>query len=198
MGSRFQTIEGGKARLGVGKGHYRNSGRQSKYSRRPSGKLSKSFTWSLLILPAGLFFAISNWTSASPVIGAEQQAFASFASSDTETASFGFCHERGGMNCVVDGDTLYYQGTKIRIADIDTPETHPPNCPEEARLGRAATQKLHALVNDGPFSLSRIDRDEDVYGRKLRLVTRNGQSLGGALVTSGLARWYGSGRQSWC
>jgi micrococcal nuclease len=120
------------------------------------------------------------------------------ASSDSETASFGFCHSGGGTNCVVDGDTIWYQGTKIRIADIDTPETHPPRCDEEARLGAAATQRLQSLLNAGRFSLESIERDTDRYGRQLRVLTRDGESIGGVLVDEGLARWYGSGRKSWC
>ena len=117
---------------------------------------------------------------------------------DREIASFGFCHEGGGTSCVVDGDTIYYHGTKIRIADIDAPETHEPRCGEEAVLGAKATQRLHALVNSGTFTLQQIDRDEDSYGRKLRILTRGGESLGETLVDEGLARWYESGRQPWC
>lgn len=117
---------------------------------------------------------------------------------DTESASFGFCHEGGGTNCVVDGDTIWYQGKKIRIADIDTPETHPPRCEREAALGAAATQRLQSLLNAGAFSVESIDRDNDSYGRQLRVLTRNGGSIGGMLVDEGLARNYGNGRQSWC
>jgi endonuclease YncB( thermonuclease family) len=43
-----------------------------------------------------------------------------------------------------------------------------------------------------------IDRDEDPFGRKLRILVREGQSLGGVLVTEGVARWYRGGRQPWC
>jgi micrococcal nuclease len=122
-----------------------------------------------------------------------------FASADYDDAiSFTFCHIDRKANCVVDGDTIYYRGDKIRVADIDAPETHPPRCSDEARLGEAATVRLHALVNAGAFSLQMIDRDTDVYGRKLRVLTRGGQSLGGVLVAEGLARWYGKGRRSWC
>jgi hypothetical protein len=32
---------------------------------------------------------------------------------------FGFCHTGGGTNCVVDGDTIWLDGIKIRVADID-------------------------------------------------------------------------------
>lgn len=112
---------------------------------------------------------------------------------------FGKCHSGGGLNCVVDGDTFWIEGEKIRIADIDTPETHPSRCAEEARLGNAATDRLQALLNAGAFELEPIRRDTDRYGRKLRIVRRNGQSLGGILVSEGLARSYAGGhRDSWC
>jgi micrococcal nuclease len=118
--------------------------------------------------------------------------------SDTESARFGFCHVGGGANCVVDGDTFWYQGQRIRIAEIDTPETHPSRCAEEARIGNAATQRLHALLNAGPFHLETTQRDKDNYGRLLRNPTRGGESLGRTLINEGLARDYGSGRRSWC
>jgi micrococcal nuclease len=117
---------------------------------------------------------------------------------DALSGRFGLCHSGGGTNCVVDGDTFWFGGQKIRIADIDTPETHPPRCAEEARLGAAATRRLHGLLNAGPFTLEGVDRNTDRYGRALRIVTRDGESLGGVLVDEGLARWYGSGRQPWC
>jgi endonuclease YncB( thermonuclease family) len=46
--------------------------------------------------------------------------------------------------------------------------------------------------------LQSINRDEDRYGRKLRILTRGGQSLGELLVEEGLARYYEGGRRSWC
>ena len=99
---------------------------------------------------------------------------------------------------MVDGDTFWYQGDKIRIADIDTPETHPPRCAVEAELGEAATQRLQQLLNAGPFTLGSIDRDRDIHGRQLRIVTRGGASLGKQLVEEGLARRYEGGRKPWC
>ena len=36
------------------------------------------------------------------------------------------------------------------------------------------------------------------YGRKLRVVLVNGQSIGDTLVSEGLARWYAGGRRPWC
>lgn len=103
------------------------------------------------------------------------------------------------MTCVVDGDTFWYRGTKIRIADINAPETAAPGCPGEARLGAAATRRLAALLNDGPFSLSRRGgRDTDRYGRALRVVTRDGVSIGTILIAEGLAEPWRGRRGNWC
>ena len=38
----------------------------------------------------------------------------------------------------------------------------------------------------------------DRYGRKLRILTRGGESLGAVLVHEGLARYYEGGRRPWC
>jgi micrococcal nuclease len=112
--------------------------------------------------------------------------------------TFGFCHTGGGTNCVVDGDTLWFQGENIRIADIDAPETHDWRCPAEKQLGDRATERLHQLVNSGPITLQPIDRDRDVYGRKLRLVFVNGTSVGETLIGEGLAHRYVRGKLPWC
>jgi micrococcal nuclease len=113
-------------------------------------------------------------------------------------AAFGYCHTRGRSNCVVDGDTFRIGGEKVRIAGIDAPETHPSRCEHEARLGKAATERLHALLNSGAVTLSSIDRDRDAYGRLLRNVAVNGADVGEAMVGAGVARDYGSGRRAWC
>ncbi|MFO1238815.1 MAG: thermonuclease family protein [Sphingomonadaceae bacterium] len=112
---------------------------------------------------------------------------------------FGLCHIGGGTNCVVDGDTIWMDGVKIRVADIDAPETHPSRCPAEADLGNRATLRLQQLLNAGPVTLEQVGRDEDRYGRKLRILVRQGRSLGDILVSEGLARPYQGGpRAGWC
>jgi endonuclease YncB( thermonuclease family) len=107
------------------------------------------------------------------------------------------CGRSNRANCIIDGDTFRLDGEKIRIADIDTPEIHPSRCTREETLGQAAKQRLQDLLNAGPFSLQSIARDQDTYGRKLRVVIRNGQSLGQNLVLEGLARSERH-RRSWC
>lgn len=117
---------------------------------------------------------------------------------DVAHARFGRCSGPVRVNCVVDGDTFWLDGQKIRIADLNAPEVSSPKCASEARLGARATDALIVQLNAGPFALESIDRDEDRYGRKLRRVTRGGESVGDAMVSAGVARWYGEGRRGWC
>ena len=88
---------------------------------------------------------------------------------------------------------------KIRLEDIDAPETYQHKCDSELALGNRATNRLLELINSGPFELvNRGGRDEDRYGRKLRTVERNGRSLGEILIAEGLARRWDGARHSWC
>ena len=98
---------------------------------------------------------------------------------------------------IVDGDTFRYRGDKYRIADIDTPEVK-GRCAYETELAARATDRKEALLHHGPFELHAVDRDEDRYGRKLRVVTRDGRSLGDQLVAEGLARTWTGRREPWC
>lgn len=113
-------------------------------------------------------------------------------------AAFALCAPGPRTTCVVDGDTFWLEGEKIRIADINAPETHGAGCASEAARGDSATRRLIALLNAGPFELEAGPRDRDRYGRLLRTVRRDGRSLGEALVAEGLAeRWQGR-RGDWC
>jgi micrococcal nuclease len=111
---------------------------------------------------------------------------------------FSLCAGSGGT-CVIDGDTIRIEGQSVRIADIDTPEVRDYGCAEEKALGDMATLRMLELVNAGGFTMTLWDhRDEDMYGRKLRVLERDGQSLGMMLVAEGLARPWGGARWSWC
>jgi micrococcal nuclease len=121
------------------------------------------------------------------------------ASAAPVRAQFTLCTDAGRTTCVVDGDTFWLAGEKIRIADIDTPEVSQPRCAAERQLGVRATNRLRVLLNAGPFELRTLPgRDEDRYGRKLRVVRRDGRSLGDQLVSEGLARTWSGRREPWC
>lgn len=111
---------------------------------------------------------------------------------------FEICDRGKRITCVVDGDTFWLDGEKIRIADINTPETSSPGCAAELQLGKQATTRLQSLLNAGPFELRRGERDQDVYGRKLRTVHRDGRSVGELLVADGLAHEWRGHKESWC
>lgn len=113
-------------------------------------------------------------------------------------AAFSYCKWGGGTNCVVDGDTFWIGGQKVRIADIDAPETHDYRCRSELELGERAARDLQALLNSGVVTMTPIDRDRDVYGRLLRNVSVNGRDVGETLISEGEARAYAGGRRSWC
>lgn len=125
-------------------------------------------------------------------------ATASPLSPDTQSAEFSICGKRRRVNCVVDGDTFWFHAKKIRIADIDAPELSPPRCEFERAKGEAAKKRLLALLNGGKFSITSTGRDHDRFGRDLRIITRNGRSIGTVLVEENHARRWDGGRRPWC
>lgn len=124
--------------------------------------------------------------TASPVVGT------------VSPRNFDLCSGPARHTCVVDGDTFWLDGAKIRIADINTPEVSQPQCSAEAALGRKATLRLAELLSGASLDLRAADRDEDRYGRKLRIVERDGRSVGQTLVAEGLAHQWQGRRESWC
>ena len=104
---------------------------------------SSSTTFSVRQIIAIIVFAmivgtgVGAWMALKPT----QTASVLSAPNDTLSAQFGPCDGGGGRNCVIDGDTIRFEGEKIRIVGLDTPETHPPSCAREADLGRQSTLK---------------------------------------------------------
>lgn len=49
--------------------------------------------------------------------------------------------------------------------------------------------------NAALFEVRPMDRDEDRLDGRLRILVRDGQSIGGVLVSEGIARWYNGDRQ---
>lgn len=155
------------------------------------------FPAALIGLPALAFLGVLL----APVPGAEPLAAqGATGSGEAHRALFPVCSGPVRITCVVDGDTIWYRGTKIRIADIDTPEVTQPACPRERALGQQATERLRQLLNAGSFDLAPPPdgRTRDRYGRELRIVTRGGESIGAVLVREGLAARWGGPRRGWC
>ena len=139
-----------------------------------------------------------KWGAAGPS-GAVTEADLKPSPRDKEQGPFALCHGSVRITCVVDGDTIWFKGEKIRIADINAPEISHPQCDSELALGDKARDRLVELLNAGPFSLDKTEsRDVDKYGRKLRSITRGGRSLGAVMVGEGLAEVWTGRRRDWC
>lgn len=106
-------------------------------------------------------------------------------------AAIALCPSHGHRHhCVHDGDTIWWQGEKMRLADIDTPELD-GRCARERTLARAARGRLVVLLNAQPITLRRVGTDR--YGRTLAVIG----DVGERLIAEGLAtRW--PRRRDWC
>lgn len=176
-------------------GRKRSAGPASNYrSSRAQGRgFNLKWAWAMIgLIAAGIYGAHLHQERGQPA------PTAAFSQTDLLRATFSFCGEGRRVTCIVDGDTFWLSGQRIRITDIDTPEINPPRCEEERIRGEAAKRRLRELLNSGPFSLVAGTRDEDQYGRKLRTVVRDGRSIGDTLVDEGLARRWDGTRRSWC
>jgi micrococcal nuclease len=113
-----------------------------------------------------------------------------------DQSAFDMCGEGKRVTCVVDGDTFWLKGEKIRIANIDTPELGKPACLDEMERAAKATRRLVELLNGGDLALNREGLDQ--YGRTLATLGRDGVDIGDVLVAEGLARTWTGRRESWC
>ncbi len=93
-------------------------------------------------------------------------------------------------HCVVDGDTVWWEGEKIRLADIDAPEMH-GRCEAERRRAIAAQLRLVQLLNARPVTITRTGTDR--YGRTLAQVGQIGEQL---RREGHAVRW--PNRKDWC
>lgn len=169
--------------------------RSSRSARQGWAPAARGLGPALWALPVAAFSAV--WMLGGPPAG---EAAVGFRTADSERASFSRCSGPVRTTCVVDGDTIWYEGTKIRVADINAPEVSNPGCAREAALGERATVRLTALLNAGPFNLATSpgSPDTDRYGRTLRELHRDGESLGAVLVAEGLAEEWGGRQIDWC
>lgn len=114
---------------------------------------------------------------------------------------------------VIDGDTVWHYATprsepeKIRLLDIDAPESTRTACERELIAGLRAKARLAELLQRRPVRIERCDEHgescEDRFGRTLaRLHTPEGE-VGAILLREGLALKYEPGRKAernahWC
>lgn len=109
---------------------------------------------------------------------------------------------------IIDGDTVDIAGERIRILNIDAPETRGARCERELVLGLRAKERLSKLLRASQVSIQRCEssgRCTDGYGRTLaRLRTAEGD-VGAVLIAEGLALPWAAGAaakeqriMTWC
>lgn len=91
---------------------------------------------------------------------------------------------------VLNGDTVYLPGRdRIRLFNIDAPQTVDFRCERELILGLKAKQRLAELLRSGTVSIER--RDKDPYRRTLGyLRLDDGRDVGRVLLAENLALPY--------
>lgn len=108
------------------------------------------------------------------------------------------CGASKRYTCVVDGDTIWLKGEKIRIMGYDTPEPFTNICggERERLLAEKASDRLIELLSHSESTIER--RGQDRYGRTLAVIRVDGVSVGDILISEGLARSWPDGHEFWC
>lgn len=131
---------------------------------------------------------------------------ASMAAVALAGASLGWCSRAsaetvdGRRFVIVDGDTVALGRERIRILNIDAPESFRPRCEAELVAGLKAKERLAALLRAGPVLIDRCEADgrcEDSYGRTLARLSGGGRDIGQVLVTERLALPWRPGGEAW-
>jgi endonuclease YncB( thermonuclease family) len=108
---------------------------------------------------------------------------------------FGQCYNAGGPDCVLDGDTIYLGGDKVKIAGMVTAKIQSASCDHERIRGIDAALQLATLINKGDVTLGGTVRSPD--GELRQTVEVNGQDVSAAMISSGAAR-SPDGDRNWC
>jgi micrococcal nuclease len=105
---------------------------------------------------------------------------------------------------VIDGDTIMFDGERVRLRSeagpIDAPELRNAKCPLELFRAEAARDRLRALMGANDYRLDR--RGLDRYGRTVGIVYSEGRDVAGVLVKEGHAKLWPrltrADRPTWC
>ena len=109
----------------------------------------------------------------------------------------------GRRTIIIDGDTIALGSERVRILNIDAPETRGSRCERELVMGFKAKERLAILLRAGWVD---VDRDgQDRYRRTLARLSVGGRDVGTILVREGLALPWQSGPEAkearlrhWC
>lgn len=104
---------------------------------------------------------------------------------------------------VIDGDTIdLCQGDKverIRIANLDAPESYRPKCAKEKHLGLAAKDEALRFFIRPSVDLDVTRYNTDRYGRSVAAVSVNGVDFATHMIEAGHGvKWQFNEKHNWC
>ena len=103
------------------------------------------------------------------------------------------------VTCIVDGDTIWQEGVKMRLLDIDTPETFEAQCDREKQIGKKATERLQVLMSRGYRVADSGEKDRTSDRQDLvRVKLPDGRDAGQVLIMEGLAQPWPNKGNRWC
>lgn len=110
-----------------------------------------------------------------------------------------FCGKGARINCLVDGDTIWIDGKKLRLTGYDTPEPTTNICGGKAEiaLAKKASARVLDLLNTQSWGV-KYSGKFDKYDRELVSIDVAGQDLGAILIAERLARKFPNGDEFWC
>jgi len=104
---------------------------------------------------------------------------------------------------IIDGDTIDVGGERIRILNIDAPESFRSRCEAELKLALRTKERLAQLLRSGPVQIDREGQDR--YRRTLATLRVREGDVGRILVRERLALPWQEGSeakedrlQAWC
>lgn len=101
--------------------------------------------------------------------------------------------------CLVDGDTIWIAGEKLRMEGYDTPEPQTHICGGEAEIALAhrASDRVIELLNSSDWTVEYGEPD-NTGTRMLVTIRIGGRDIGDILIAEMLARSWPDGEQWWC
>jgi endonuclease YncB( thermonuclease family) len=104
------------------------------------------------------------------------------------------------VTCLVDGDTIWIEGHKLRMAGYDTPEPATNICggEEEVALANKATARALELLNSNRWTVEYSGNLDNTGTRELVSILIDGRDLGDILIEEHLARKWPDGDEFWC
>ena len=126
-------------------------------------------------------------------------AFFLAASVASGTPNLELCNSSPRINCIVDGDTLWLNGKKLRPKGYDTPEPTTNVCggKREKELASKATTRYIELLNANAWTIEYtgvLERND----RELVIIRIDGRDVGDILIEERLARSWPNGDEWWC